>query len=571
MLLHHIFWDRCITVPLEFLDQAVQTKAKKGKGGVSKSQVKAEAGALKNRTLLCGALMDALVVAAGGDDSILASSSAYEMLCRPFKVLKLDKADREDRLGAAILAGTDTRINDLIQELQLYLTQNNLVVKGLTEISLLISQQIQARTSKTFSTPLPQNPPIPSDRPATKNLGKHDEPSTQKPKPRPQSASKLETTSCTTPINSLVSFAYIALILREACNRGRSLPPANEALFNALCGVNSNGRQILQPEQMDPIRAKSAYATLMKNHIPPHKLTSHSGISAILTYMLSGQSSPTRDFLETNRGCLFDHNTCFQSFKSVVEHNRVTFDNNEEVKRKKAAGKKLPTHVHGQINFQNPWVWGQTCPALMIDKANEPGFLSKRLDHLFSNKIQTAWTEWLGDLVGRDPAEILPEQQRPWADAYGFVRGLNVNGMMSGLTPMQFTNSLCIAGLVLEPTQEDMTRFIWWHKDLGAFRGLELLGFKKFADEQSLAAAFSYVYKFLNTHLTNEDKDILHFGVMFVEHLLCKVSWWNKQVAGGLGEYALEVGDWERGANILDGMEFPVPAYGNLPVASTGV
>lgn len=123
MILHHIFWNHCIVLPLELLDQSAKSKTRKGSATVGKSQIKPDPGALKNHTLLCGAPMDALVTATRGDDSILASTSAYRMVCNPFKALKLDKADREDRLSAAILAGTDTRIYQLTEELQLHLTQ----------------------------------------------------------------------------------------------------------------------------------------------------------------------------------------------------------------------------------------------------------------------------------------------------------------------------------------------------------------------------------------------------------------------------------------------------------------
>jgi len=182
--------------------------------------------------------MDALVTAAGGDDSILVSTSVYRLVCRPFKVLKLDKADCEDHLSIAILAGSDTRIDNLIQEFKLYLSQNELILNGLTEISLLVSQQIQACMPKSLPISLPLNSPVSSNSPALQNSGKHSGPSAQKPKPRTQLAFQPKATGPPTPTDSTISFSYITLILWEACNHAYSLLPANETLFNALCQLS---------------------------------------------------------------------------------------------------------------------------------------------------------------------------------------------------------------------------------------------------------------------------------------------------------------------------------------------
>lgn len=562
--LQRLFWDHCITVPLERLDQAMHTRHKQGKtqdsSGDKQTLGPSDQEKLKKKALLRGALMDALVGAAGGDEAILASQAAYKMACDPFKVLKLGIGDRANRLTNAIHNGSTSRLQDLTAELRLFLSQNNTTLSNLSAIGQLISQALSACTPKLISPP-PQPPSLPNPTPP-RNVQTSCQPKARK-KARQQPVSQFDTGS--SPDHSSVSFAFIALILREACNRARGLPPANMTLFNALCGVDTNGRQKTPPEKMDPIRASSAYAKLMQEHLPSNKLTSRIGISAILTYVISGQSSPTKVFLDTFRGCFFDRNTCERSFKAAIDHNKAVVDTSKEVEAKRDKEKRLPAHITGEITFQNPAVWGQTCCHLTIYKPDNQELLSQRLDEFFSAQVQDAWIQWLGDLADKDPAERGEDQRKPWGSALDFVQGLNIAGCKSGLTPVQLANSLCLAGIVKDPTKEEIVTFISKNLGLGAYRGLELLGFQLHGSSRKnpshIRNAFSHVYRFLDEHLTDSDKDLLHFGVMFVEHLLCKVVRWdlNLKVAGGLAHHVSDIGRWTRGENEVDNMAFPVP------------
>lgn len=58
--------------------------------------------------------------------------------------------------------------------------------------------------------------------------------------------------------------------------------------------------------------------------------------------------------------------------------------------------------------------------------------------------------------------------------------------------------------------------------------------------------AFKCVHDHLNLHLSERDKEILDFGPIFVEHLLCKISRWDNRLkienyAGAFGKTAKEV------------------------------
>lgn len=84
-------------------------------------------------------------------------------------------------------------------------------------------------------------------------------------------------------------------------------------------------------------------------------------------------------------------------------------------------------------------------------------------------------------------------------------------------------------------------------------------------------AAFQCVYDHLDIHMTAEDKVAVHFGVSFVEHILCKDPRWEKSFRGSklslrhLAELAVaKMNDghiWVRGANLNDqtGQLFPFP------------
>jgi len=87
-LLNNIIWENCTTVSLKWLDTAV-SKQKPG-DKLPKEEVYDH---LKLKTLLCSAVMYVLVDTAGGNNVILATATAFQMVCDPFKFLKLNKQD----------------------------------------------------------------------------------------------------------------------------------------------------------------------------------------------------------------------------------------------------------------------------------------------------------------------------------------------------------------------------------------------------------------------------------------------------------------------------------------------
>ena len=178
---------------------------------------------------------------------------------------------------------------------------------------------------------------------------------------------------------------------------------------------------------------------------------------------------------------------------------------------------------------------------------------------MFESEVQDKWEEWLGPLLNKDPASVPQAEKRPWREALDFVQSLGIKGFSSGLTPLQFANNLWVTGIVGDPSAIDMVSWLQANRDLGAARGLRQLGFQLNTFKDFLAA-FLVVHGHLEENLSTEDKEILHFGVIFIEHLLCKISRWKVRL-GSHKSLSIESagGIWVKGANMANNLAFPVP------------
>jgi hypothetical protein len=85
--------------------------------------------------------------------------------------------------------------------------------------------------------------------------------------------------------------------------------------------------------------------------------------------------------------------------------------------------------------------------------------------------------------------------------------------------------------------------------------------------------AFGCVYGHLERYLTDDDKQLLGFSTIFVEHVLCKVVRWNHRLScemepsSSLDKIAKQLScvyDWESGQNQTDASAFPFPFEASL-------
>lgn len=531
-LLFNVLTHNCILPPLIKHDQALNGKARCG--DLRSKTTKA----VEARVILCGAAMDALVTAAEGDESILASTGAHELLVSPFKFLNINPAGKPGRLAKLILDGSDASVPNFIQLLTTQFSSNKTILRLLTEHAEIIRQQVFGKNPFTVGIPKPKRP---------RHTGAAITTAIQTSKPT--------SISGLLPSGKSLSLLSIASILREACNRSRpGLPDADPNLATLLRGNSlTKGRQLL-PEQMDPIRGSNAYTCLLLEHIPPAKLTSRGGISALLAYMGTGQCSGTKGFLDKNPGIFWDYQRCITTFNDVKSANDLILEGKRTTKQAKGKGKRVKSFVDGMTRYDYMQIWGEPCNHLSVR-----GGITERFQPIFDQKIQKRWEEWLGPLADKDLAEPEAVEKRKWMDALDFVTNLGIKGFGRGLTSLQFANNLWIAGIVAEPPIADMVRWLHVNKNLGATRGLEHLGFviNTFTD---LYAAFSVVHDHLDEHLSTGDKKILHFGVIFVEHILCKVSRWGNHLPSR-GDLNSKVGGgkWSQGANETNHLAFPIP------------
>ena len=523
--------EHCILLPLTQYDQQLNKQSKNGsRRGAAPKLVYA-------RTILRGAAMDALVTAAGGDESILASGGAYTLLTSPWEYFRISPTDKEDRLAAAITKNIDDTIPALTQGLAIHFSTDPSISKLFSELAGLVRNSVFHTNTQAASNP------------RLKQLQLK----------RVTSSKKIRECGPTS-VNAIITPALpfsllpLASILREACNKHRSLPAADETLFRVLQGLSSTGGKPYPPEQTDPIRGNNAYTRLLLKILPPSKLTSPIGISALLAYMGTGQCTATEDFLMSNEGIFFEYQKCISAFQTAKSANDFTYHSNPSVQQAIAKSKQPKKFISGMKRFEFPQVWGQPCCHLSVQ-----GGIEERFQPIFDIKVQNKWVEWLGPLADRNPSSFLPDERNSWRAALDFVQSLQIKGFCSGLTPLQFANNLCIAGIVAEPSGKDMIEWLYTNRELGASKGLQHLGFKPntFRD---FHATFLTVYGHLDKYLSTEDKQILHFGVIFVEHLLCKISRWKAR----LGSYSqlssmIGGGPWIQGENGTDHLAFPIP------------
>ena len=99
-------------------------------------------------------------------------------------------------------------------------------------------------------------------------------------------------------------------------------------------------------------------------------------------------------------------------------------------------------------------------------------------------------------------------------------------GFLQGLTLLQLVNNLVFLDILVMPEPVDITDQIYDNFSLGAYHGLASLGFV-LSDCGSVHCAFMCVYEHLNPYMTHENKELLGFSPILVEHILCKVECWN--------------------------------------------
>jgi hypothetical protein len=496
------------------IDKCLNTDEKKGSGDKAKDLV-------RDRIVVRGGVLHSVVKVFGGDDGILASQCAKLILRSPARFFH-GNISKDADLAAMILADEHVACQHLVSWLEQRLHALPTISPLLKAIADLVWKNNQALYTATVmphhnTQALGARTRKPPDLPSTGRKSK-------KTKNVPDSLPSMPLTR-EALIPNPPGMVQLALVIREALNSRRGHHCGNEYLSRILNGQHPmtgqsgylrNGDDL---DQFMPIRWNNGHATLVRKHFTFELMLTTFGITNILIFMSTGQGYDTRDFVNSRTP-----NFAFFKLSEVVEYFDITIRTSKNPKSFK------------KIRFENQNIWGTACSQFQVHVNNGHTKLTteEKFAPFFSATVQDAWIEWLGplanirldDLSGVD----LRDKLKSWQSAYDFVVGLGLSPFGSGVTPMQFANTLALLGLCLPPTVEEMARCINAdHHPKGAIRGLKQLGFNIDAKPNEwVIAALQCVYDHLEHDLSFADKHelgfLFGFGAMFIEHLLCKIS-----------------------------------------------
>lgn len=332
-------------------------------------------------------------------------------------------------------------------------------------------------------------------------------------------------------------FKPVALILREASNERHQRTAGDEMLHRVLIGHDATNKR--PPTSMhdrdltDPVRRYSVSAQFCIKHLPPALLSGRHGLSNLLAWFGTGQGNMTQEFLSTV-SMFFSTSAedLVAKFEPSLTHNATVRARHGYKIGKKAA--RLPD----LIVVHNSRIWGQPSNQLSLlshktDSLTDAAAVHKKFAEIFAHSLQEDWEIFLGPVYGCENPLEFTGNRPSWYDTVKFIAGLRIPGFKNGLTTIQCANCLAFAHIVDPPDSLSMASWIFSHHDLGAFRGLTKLGFT-IEGITSVAAAFDIVHDHLVRHLCESDLDCLGFSggfsVIAVEHILCKVSRWEKRL-----------------------------------------
>jgi hypothetical protein len=528
---------------------------------------------IRDRAITRGAVLQCIVDACGGDDSILASSDMEALLGCPARMFS-SRIRQEKKFAAGVLNNPDRNLAHLADWLASRLEAYPSILVYAARVARVVHRGLlELHYGLTLSDEHFLNPDMLYDE-------SEDVPFLAPALERnPQSNTRKKNTYFLSPtVDSILSdseapyFGAIGLILRERCNEMRDFKEASPILRNVLQGRHpTQGREQFDRDQTDPARQHSEYAKLLCDALPASQLTGRLGISRLLAYMGTGQGNKTRSFVCSGRDTannlfpmLFENLAdCVNRFETFELSNMSILADFRATSSSRAA------RIPGYKQTYNACIWGQASNHLLlqptIGKAKKKRKISveEKFAPYFSNDVQDKWVNWLAGLYGQDPATY-QGTKNSWSSALRFILDLNVLGFQSGLTPLQFANNLVFLGICDAPDPFEVANWIASNKSLGAYNGLVKLGFS-LTGYASIDIAYTAVYKHLEANLSDDDKERLGFGTLFVEHLLCKVGRWEYRLRLQKLDFMLMAREaaigvsWIKGANATDNLAFPIP------------
>ncbi|KAK6981348.1 hypothetical protein R3P38DRAFT_3234369 [Favolaschia claudopus] len=550
IILQAVWSSELILPPVLKMEQALPQPARR----------KSDPDLVKSRAVGRGAVLQCIVDACGGDESILASSDIEGILAAPWRMFS-PHLEKESRFASAVLRDPQRTLAPLSDWLAERLDAHPSILDSAAQSARFVHRGLLelhygvALNDEHYYL----NPNLLYDEGEDALFVVPEALNKQRKATRKKTALyQPPTKDSLLPKAGTPHLGAIALLLRERCNELRKFPKADSILHNVLIGCHpTQGRVQFDRDQTDPARQFSNYAQLLQCSLPPSKLTEPLGISRLLAYMGTGQGNKTSAFLQNGLDpkngkfpmAFNDLQECISHFEAA-ELSNITLLSDYRTK----AGSRAASLAGYRQTF-NACIWGQASNHLLLQPTMGKGdrkrkyTLEEKFTPYFSERVQKLWCGFLGDLVGKNP-ETYTGERKSWADALRFILDLKVLGFQSGLTPLQFANNLVFLGICMPPSPEEVGAWIASNKTLGAFNGLTHLGFNLSTGYTSVVAAYLMVYNHLDTHQR------LGFGTLFVEHLLCKVGRWEyclrlqKHDFIDMAKKAKEsAGLWVKGAN----------------------
>lgn len=317
------------------------------------------------------------------------------------------------------------------------------------------------------------------------------------------------------------NIGMINFLLRESLQERKGLGAADEILGRILRGQHATRATTAQgynPDHTNPSRHHNQQSLLLEKHLGQSPLTGPFGLSNLLVFFGTGQGWKTAGFLEymgrTEQGIWSE---------SVADVSR---------KFNSAMVRNMDQIMAAVLHYDNALQWG-TANNHLLAQPTIPGqngrrqTLEEKFRPYFQQNVLDVWTAFLGGMAGRD-RRTWEGEKKSWKEALEMLDRLKISGI-AGLTALQLVNSLALLGVVTMPDVTTLADWIWARPQLGAFRGLERLGFT-LINTNATRFAFDLVYRHIATTMSKEDQDMIGFSTIFVEHLLCKVIRWDRRL-----------------------------------------
>jgi hypothetical protein len=356
-----------------------------------------------------------------------------------------------------------------------------------------------------------------------------------------------------------LSYGTAGLLIREILAKRRNQKECNQfvrRIINQLpptsgSAISSNCKDM---DHFNPVRNDNENTKLFIEALSGSDLTTREGGSSFAAWMCTGQGNGTRDFARAHTMLFPNMDTCISTFASAD-----------------ACGETC-------INTR---IWGKAPCSWMSLEVNNKFTIRDKFTPIFSKAFQDEWINYLGHLAGNDPLSYTGALPL-WSDLVEWIIARDINCLRGySLTVLQMANNAAIQQLCQHPTKYEMPEFLSkasksggkGKEEKGGIRGLEILGFgisNRKNRKKWIYAGFISFYDHLDAHLSEADKVELHFGAIFVEHLLCKISRFDSIFRNdpntsltleSLGQIAQDnQGEsWVQGANARNWMRFPIP------------